>query len=527
MDFFRHGPLLTLCLLSACVRFGFEPPPAASSPAVDGPTITGDGASLDAITDGGRRDGANADGNGDSQGGDGAGTDMGPSEVGPDDLLSADFDPLQPPSRCDWDLVLTGTEGKTTGGLAQDSAGNLFWGGNFGGTLDLPAKSYSATGLTNEDVFLLSLARDGNPRWEKVIASNAFDRLGGIMVAESGEVYASGSVGANVDFGGGLQLTTGVHDMFLAAYTNAGTLRWAKLAGGPTLSWFYTAVQHPQSGAIVACGNFHESIDFGGGSRTPLRGSRGTALVFYDAATGAYQQDLLYPHDDIFDLAIDTSGRITVAGRFSGTVDVGFGTSATAAGPFDAYVSSRNAADTFHWFYSFGGVDEDASWSVVALPDGSIVVAGHLSASLANLGGGDRAIQGASAGFVAAYGADGLHRWDRIFDGPGAENVRRITLGNAGELLVAGSYEAGADLVGYNPANAGGEDAFVLALDYDGNRLWGRTVGGTDDDGAGTALRHGDGVIVTGYFKASIDLGCGPHQAKDSAGDLFLVRWAP
>lgn len=470
-------------------------------------------------------DGTRSDAAADGVGNDGLAADA--ADLTSNDLLLGDLGPMPAPTRCIWERILTGTEGKTGNGLAQDTAGNLFWGGSFAGTLDLPVRSYSASGITNEDVFLLSLAPDGTPRWEKVIASTSFDRLGGILVAADDNVYVSGSVGWDVDFGAGLQTVAGVHDAFLAAYTNTGSLRWAKLAGGASLDWFYTAVEHPQSGAIVACGNFHDSANFGGGLRTPLRGTRGTMLVFYSAANGAYQQDILYPQDDIFDLAIDANGGIAVAGRFSGTVDFGIGTPPTAAGPFDAYISSRNATNTYLWTYTFGGADEDASWSVVSLPNGTTVVAGHLSASLANLGGGDRTTQGASAGFVVAYDSSGAHLWDRILDGPGAERVNRITRGGSGEILVAGSYEAGADLVGYKPPTVGNQDAFVIALDYDGKLLWGRAVSGSGNDSANAALRQGNGVVVTGNFEQGIHLGCTAHQATDSAGDLFIVRWEP
>ncbi len=96
-----------------------------------------------------------------------------------------------------------------------------------------------------------------------------------------------------------------------------------------------------------------------------------------------------------------------------------------------------------------------------------------------------------------------------------------------GHAYVAGS--TGAALPG--EANAGGLDAFVVALDPSGQPLWGRELGGPGDEAVnGVAVGPQGQVAIAGVTMAALDGGApldGPHAfvaVWDAAGTLAWVR---
>src|SRR5262249_34121528 len=85
----------------------------------------------------------------------------------------------------------------------------------------------------------------------------AFDAAGNFLL--TGEIIES------IDFGGGpLTAPTASYDVFVAKFSPAGVHLWSERFPSP---WddHGTHIAADPSGNVVLCGDFYDSIDFGGG----------------------------------------------------------------------------------------------------------------------------------------------------------------------------------------------------------------------------------------------------------------------
>lgn len=113
-------------------------------------------------------------------------------------------------------------------------------------------------------------------------------------------------------------------------------------------------------------------------------------------------------------------------------------------------------------------------------------------------------------------GPEAAPSWTRTLASDGADTVTDVAVDVEGNAVVVG-YTAGS-LEG--AANAGGNDAFVAALDPDGRTRWLRQFGGSGDDRAmAVALSAAGDVYVAGQTSGTV-----PGGSSNGSGDAFLVK---
>jgi hypothetical protein len=102
---------------------------------------------------------------------------------------------------------------------------------------------------------------------------------------------------------------------------------------------------------------------------------------------------------------------------------------------------------------------------------------------------------------------------------------------HAGNVFVVGGYQLSADFGGGTISNPAGMDAFIVKYDSNNNFVWAQTVQGlTDSYAFGLAVDSQNNVIVTGYFKGTVNFWGTQLVNVDSSGqtsDIFVVKISP
>jgi hypothetical protein len=294
------------------------------------------------------------------------------------------------------------------------------------------------------------------------------DQLTAVAVARDGTVFVTGTYRGDLTLGGRAYRAVGGTDVFLAAFTPDGALRWARPMGGPQ----------------------------------------------DDAGTS---------------LAADAAGNVYVAGRFRAGLDAGGGV-LSSNGEADGFVASYAPDGSHRWSRSFGGPDGDEARALTVGADGRAVVTGSLRGAV-NVLGVALAGAASTDGFVAALGDTGGARWARRFvpptAAPGGSQGWAVTSAPDGSLYVTGLFSGlvqfGTDLV----TSAGTFDIFVEALSAAGDHRWVRRYGAESTDwGRGIATDPLGNVFFTGYFQGSVDFG-GGLLSGGTGTDFFLVSLNP
>jgi len=184
-------------------------------------------------------------------------------------------------------------------------------------------------------------------------------------------------------------------------------------------------------------------------------------------------------------IAVKGDTNVTVAGTFTGTLDLGV-TTLTSGGGSDVYVVELDTNGDVLYASALGGPDDE-------------VVSG-----LAVDGAGNALVSGAGLGTVK-LDANGASVWKRDLYG-------HVAVDSRGNVLVGGSFTGTLDFGGGPLTSAGGEDIFVAKLDAAGNHVFSRRFGDADatQRAEAIAVDPGDNVLVSGVFEGTVDFGAGP-----------------
>lgn len=404
-----------------------------------------------------------------------------------------------------------GDTGNVMEGVAVDGAGNVYVAGSFRGTITLGGGPLIAAGT--RDIVVASFAPDGTHRWSKRFGGASGDLSTGITVAD-GKVYVTGTVVGPVDFGTGVRPAAGGSDLFVLSMTSTdGAVRSAFTFGTADSDAASDVVVSP-AGDITVGGAFGRGIiDLGGGHvLTGAAGLNAFVASFSSAGTIRWARTLAGAADSfnqVHALAVDAAGNVTVGGEFERGTDFGGGPVVSASvGRGDAFVASYTATGVYRWSRVFGAEEGDTTRDLAIDTAGAVIAGGYFQRTV-DFGVG-QVTATARTGWIAVLDrVSGATRLARPFPLDTSSVVIAVAADSNGNPVVVA--EAGDLDFGMGPV---GPDTYLLAVaGFDrttGANLFAKRYGGGDDArGRALALAGGDTMLVTGTFAERADLGLG------------------
>jgi hypothetical protein len=360
---------------------------------------------------------------------------------------------------------------------------------------------------------------------EEVARAIDFDRQGAVFVVGS---IGPGSVLAASTLSGTPALDSGGGtDAFVAVFDAGGGLRWAQRVGGAGEDYAFDVVADGRDGAWV-CGTFTGTAWFGA-QRLIAQGEGANGFAFHVTASGTIDGALhVGPSSGVIpgECAVDAQGRLYVSGGYSGEAVIGgLPLTAPAAGQTAGFVAAYAADGTLRWVRSVRA-SASAAWRGLAIAgDGSGDVLG-IGQFRGTLTIGAQALQSSSNDAPASWVARfAADGTPRWALSPGGESYGRGIRADGAAIAIAGSFRGALDWPGGSRlVAAGGQDLYVARLDANGAPLWTRGVGGAaDEEGAEIALDGGGNVYLGASFAGDIAIG-GVALRSAGARDLLIAR---
>jgi len=330
----------------------------------------------------------------------------------------------------------------------------------------------------------ISIVHAQNSEWANSMGSTEFDLGNAITSDDLGNSYTTGQFRQTVDFDPGpgtAEMTAaGLHDAFIRKLDSDGNFIWAKsLKGSNFVSGLSVAVDASEN--VYAVGYFFNTVDFD-------------------------------PGPGIFNL--------------------------TSAGNEDAFVLKLDPSGNFLWAERFGSTDDDYARSIVIDNDNNLCITGFYNLTVdfdPGIGMATHTSVGTSIYsdvFVLKLNASGEYIWSKSMGGPDSDMSYGISTDDVNNVYVTGHFRDVADFdpgAGVFSATAMGQyDIFIVKLDVNGNFLWMKSIGSTDNDEGYAIVAEGpQGVAITGYFSgtADFDPGVSVYNLTSNGGqDVFVLK---
>lgn len=175
------------------------------------------------------------------------------------------------------------------------------------------------------------------------------------------------------------------------------------------------------------------------------------------------------------------------------------------------FVRKYDPAGQEIWTRQFGIPNNAETAYGVRSHSGGVFVVGYVNGALE-----DQTYAGMKDAFVRKYDHDGNEIWTRQFGTEGEEDAREISVDDSG-IYIAGNIN------GSWPGEQakGGNDVYIRKYAVDGNLIWTRQFGTSDDDNLGGIYLDATGFYIAGSTKGSF-------HGKNNQGlsDAFVRRYA-
>ena len=190
-------------------------------------------------------------------------------------------------------------------------------------------------------------------------------------------------------------------------------------------------------------------------------------------------------------------------------------------GEGDLWIVKLTASGNISWQKCYGGSgDEYAYYGIIQTADGGYAAIGsstsHDGDANGNHGGYDV--------LVLKLSKNGSVQWTKTYGGSQDEYGNLIVQNNDGSYTISGDTYSNDGNIGSNHGT-GTLDTWVARLNRNGNIIWKKSIGGSDDEYNASLITTHDGAVLVGDYAGSHDGDVtGNHGVIPDGGDMWLVK---
>lgn len=217
-------------------------------------------------------------------------------------------------------------------------------------------------------------------------------------------------------------------------------------------------------------------------------------LIFQTTSTGQ-----LSWWKDIGGIGIENGKAVTRALDSSGYFIAGLRNNLDSSG-YDVLLVKTDLNGNLAWSKTFGGTNWEMSHSIASFQDSTYLIAGETF----SFGAGQKDV------YLIKVNSNGDTIWTKTFGGPDNDYANYVMIDRYNNALVIGSTQS---------FGAGNYDAYFIYLDANGDTIWTKTVGTSEDD-----FGYSVDMNVDINNTMSFIIGYTSYYAPDLAQNSYLLK---
>lgn len=201
------------------------------------------------------------------------------------------------------------------------------------------------------------------------------------------------------------------------------------------------------------------------------------------------------------------------------------------AGPRVASTSPAKQPAAVAWSLQIAGSGREDVAGLATDDGGNVLVAGQFTSRI-ELDSIVLDSQGQTDAFIAKLTPDGEVLWAHALGDRGSDFATAVAVDGEGNAFVLGMFERSMTVAGTRLRALGTHDVFVAAFSPTGEAMWGRSLGSSQWEFAGSlAIDQSGDVALAGAFRGALVVGGGKGARRlevrsEGEADAFLVRLA-
>jgi hypothetical protein len=295
-------------------------------------------------------------------------------------------------------------------------------------------------------------------------------------------------------------------------------LQWQKTYGGPLNEMGFSITRSSDGNGYV----FAASTLGDGGDVTGHHGATTSADVWVvktdNSGAILWKKCIGGTGSDYSDNIITTTdgGYVIVASTSSNDGDV-----PANHGGIDVWIVKLDASGTIVWSKTFGGSGDDLNDlhrnAIVETNDGGFLFAGYTNSNDGNIAGTNH---GSNDAWALKLSGAGDLIWQKTYGGTLSENGNSIIKTAGGNYMICGNTgSTDGDLAGL--PNHGGVDCWLFEINDNGDLLWQKTYGGSQNDNWNAIRQASDGGYILSGTSLSND---GDVSGNSRYADAWVVK---
>lgn len=398
-----------------------------------------------------------------------------------------------------WAQKSGSVNGISISAVAVDASGNSYITGTFRSTVTIGGTLLDAGG--GSGMFLVKYNANGTVVWAKKAVGNDSILPQAIAVDANGDIYVGGGFYATTFTMNSVTLTnsdasTTFTDDFVLKFNSSGTALWGNkyFSNNFGNDYVFDLAVDPSGNVVLAGGN-HDTVTNSRNIIIEKISSTGF-FMWYKSISGTVT-------DQADNVSVDTNGYVYVSGKSnSPSLTIG-STTYTNAGGYDMFLIKYDNAGNLIWSKSIANVNDISPLGMNVDNSGNLYLNGYFNSP--NIAFGANTLTNPGTGlysyFLVKYDSNGNLLWAIKPNGGNTTANGELAVDGFGNCFFIGRYTANFVIGSTNFTNAGGQDIFVAHYNSSGTFVWAKTIGSTlDDYSAEIALGPNGNCHVTGNF---------------------------